>query len=188
LVAQAVRFENSEVSIDDALDGLHFADEGAPVWLLLSPRTLCNDRRKPIAAKFIDAWVRCLVASACGLFVPGVIVSADATLNIKPLPTDEAEAHLRVLMRASREGSTAALPLACKTGMALVGGSSEVAAVYDGGFNRRGEVEDMSLSRLYPDFEALSAEGRFAGFAELLYGPVQRWVNEHITVRLHEPR
>jgi exodeoxyribonuclease V gamma subunit len=174
------------VSIDDVLDGLHFADEGAPVWLLLSPRRLCNDKHKPLADRFIDAWVRCLVTSACGLLVPGVIVSADATLRIEALPTEQAETTLRVLLQAWREGLMAPLPLACKTALALVGGSSDVAAVYDGGFNRRGEVQDMSLSRLYPDFEALSADGRFAELADLLYGPVQRWVNGHVAVQAHE--
>jgi exodeoxyribonuclease V gamma subunit len=182
LTAQPMRFEHAGVSIDDVLDGLRCANEGAPVWLL---RT---DKHKPVADKFIDAWVRCLVASACGLSVPGVIVSADATLHIEAMPCDLAETTLRVLIEAWHEGVTAPLPLACKTAMALVVGSNDVAGVYDGGDNRRGEVEDMSLSRLYPDFEALSADGRFAGLATSLYGPVQRWVNEHITVQPRAPR
>jgi exodeoxyribonuclease V gamma subunit len=188
LTAQPMRFEHAGVSIDDVLDGLRCASEGAPVWLLLSPRKLCTDKHKPVADKFIDAWVRCLVASACGVSVPGVIVSADATLHIEAMPCDLAETTLRVLIEAWHEGVTAPLPLACKTAMALVGGSNDVAGVYDGGENRRGEVEEMSLSRLYPDFEALSADGRFAGLATSLYGPVQRWVNEHITVQAHAPR
>jgi exodeoxyribonuclease V gamma subunit len=187
LPAQPMHFKHAGVSIDDVLDGLHFADEGAPVWLLLSPRKMCTDRHEAVADKFIDAWVRCLVAGACGLSVPGVIISADATLHIQALPSDQAEAALRGLIDAWREGVTAPLPVACKTALALVGGRRDVAGVYDGGDNIRGEVEDMSLSRLYPDFEALSADGRFSAFATSLYGPLQRWVNEYITVQPHEP-
>ena len=50
-----------------------------------------------------------------------------------------------------------------------------------------GEVEEPCLARMFPDHEALTADGRFAALAERLFGPLLGWVRTHVTFEPHEP-
>ncbi|MEO7854754.1 MAG: exodeoxyribonuclease V subunit gamma, partial [Rubrivivax sp.] len=159
---------------------------GAPVWLQLSARKLVNDRNTPIAERLIELWLRSLLAGTCGRALPCHVVSLGATLHIEPMPIDAAEATLNTVLQAWHEGMDSPLPLACATALALLAGASDVAATYEGGFNRRGEVEDMALARLFPDFEALTADGRFPALAERVYGPLLRWSRDNVSVQRHE--
>ncbi|MGS0756063.1 hypothetical protein ACVBEH_16280 [Roseateles sp. GG27B] len=164
------------------------------VWLELSPSRLCSDPKKllPRADRLLTAWVRMLAASACGEAVLGLLVGRDATVKINPLPQDEAQALLADLMRAWLEGMNEPLPFAAKTALAQVMDESKAAAAYDGasftpsGSDRPGgEVEEASLARLFPDFAALSADGRFAAYAQRLYGPINDWIQRCVTLELH---
>ena len=49
----------------------------------------------------------------------------------------------------------------------------------------RGEVEDASLARCYPDFEALCADGRFEHLAQTLYAALAEWVATHVDATPH---
>jgi exodeoxyribonuclease V gamma subunit len=182
-------FEHAGVVFADALTGLRVAPDepGAPVWLELLPGRLCADTRRGTVRPeaLIAAWLRTLAASAVGLPVQGVLVGRDATVTVGPLPDREAQATLALLLQAWREGMAAPLPLACRTALALAGGASDVATVYDGGPYQRGEVEDTCLARVFPDFEALSADGRFVGLARQLYGPLLEWARDGVTLELH---
>jgi exodeoxyribonuclease V gamma subunit len=134
--------------------------------------------------------VRTLVASTCGIFVQGVIVGRDATVTVNPLPADEAAAALATLMRTWREGMTAPLPLASKTALAWGAGAGDVAVVYEGSSyprgGARGEVEEACLSRMFPDYASLRADGRFDDLAARLFGPILEWVRVHVTVSPHD--
>ncbi len=194
---ELVHFEWDGVVLDDWLAGLKTAPavgaEIARVWFDLSPSRLCLDPKKQTvrADKLIGAWVRTLVASACGISATGVVVGRDATVTVNPLPVDDARATLAVLMQVWQSGMAEPLPLACKTGLALMRGAPDVAGVYDGGAFQNGagggEVADACLSRQFPDFEALAADGRFADMAERVYGPVMQWIDAQVTLVLHEP-
>ena len=91
-------------------------------------------------------------------------------------------------MQAWRDGMASPLPLAARTALALLAGGDPV-GVYEGrSFPRGGmpaEGDEPCLARLYPDFESLAVDGRFGAAAEALFGPMQRWIDGHATVRLH---
>ena len=190
---EPLRFDQDGMTLDDWLDGLRFAlgqpDQPARrVWLALMPSKLCASvKQKTVRADMlITAWVRTVAASACGCPMHGVIVGRDGTVTVNPLPADDAVDALAALMHAWREGMSAPLPLASKTALALVAGVNDVAAVYEGGQYRRGEVEEACLSRMFPDYESLSADGRIGELAERLFGPLFRWVTTQVSLELHD--
>jgi exodeoxyribonuclease V gamma subunit len=184
-----LRFECDGVVLADALAGLRAAPEPSalPLWLDLLPSRLCLDarRRSVRPERLIGPWVRALAAGACGVPVQGVLVGRDATLTIRPLAAAAAAATLAALLRAWREGMEAPLPVALRTALASLGRAGDVAAVYEGGPYQRGEVEEPCLARAYPDFEALDAQGRFAGCAARLYGPLLQWIEDQVTLQPH---
>ena len=161
------------------------------IWLQLLPSALCADPKKGTLRVhgLIAAWVKTLVASACACPVQGVIVARDATVTVNPLPQHEAQALLQDLLLAWRDGMASPLPLASRTGLALLTGVNDVAAVYEGagfaGSSPPGEVQDACLARLYPSFDALAADGRFAALAERLLGPLLHWAQTAVTLVLH---
>ena len=184
---EPLRVEFGGVLLDDWLHGLQ-ASDGQRVVLELVPSRLCaNAKQKTVIAdKLVTAWVRMLAACACGCPVMGLIVGRDATVTVMPVPEDEAKAHLDTLMQTRCEGMAEALPLACKTALALVAGVNDVSGVYEGGMFRRGEVEEACLARMFPDYESLTADGRFADLAQRLFGPLHRWAATQVTLELHE--
>ena len=186
----ALRYTQGGLAIDDWLDGLRAApaQAGLPVWLELSASRFC-DRQAVRPDKLITGWIRTLVSSACGTPARGVIVGRDASVTLEPLPTEQARAALDTLLQAWREGLAGPLPLACRTGFALLSGSDAVASVYEGSRYPRdamgGEVDDPCLARLYPDFESLSADGRFADLADRLLQPIAAWARHGVSFERH---
>ena len=190
-----LRFAQQDLLLADWLDGLQTTPQAEQlVWLELSPSRLCTDLKnlQPRADRLLIAWVRMLAASACGEAVLGLLVGRDATVKINPLPQELAHDLLADLMRAWLEGMHEPLPVAAKTALALVKEVRDVAAVYDGasftpsGSDRPGgEGGEASLARLFPDFAALSADGRFAAYAQRLYAPINDWIQTCVTLELH---
>lgn len=176
-------------SFDDWLADLHCADIGAQrVWFELLPSRLClNEKALSVRPeRLTEAWVRMLAASACGVPVRGVLVGQDATLTLDPLPQGQAQTLLADLLLAWQEGMAEPLPLALNTGLAWVTGKPDVAPVYEGGpFLERAEGDEPCLARLFPDFAALSADGRFELLAQRLYGPLQEWAVSNTVLVLH---
>nr|MBP8862454.1 hypothetical protein [Ottowia sp.] len=44
------------------------------------------------------------------------------------------------------------------------------------------EATDLAWARFFPDFAALSADGRFAHYVEALYAPLVAWVAQSVQV------
>ena len=193
-VNEPLRFTRDALVLDDWLDGLQApAGQTDPrVWLELTSSKLCADPKRGTVRpdKLISAWVRTLVASACGIHVQGVIVGRDATVTVNPMPAEDAEAALEALMQAWQEGMTAPLPLPSRTALAMARGADDVAAVYEGGSFPRGgfagEGKEACLARMYPDYESLCADGRFTDLAQRLFAPVIQWIDACVTLELHE--
>lgn len=183
-----LRFEHAGAVIDDWLDGLRQPGDmsGDLVGMLLIPSRLCakDKARAPRPDKLIDAWVRALVASACGVAVRGLLVGRDALLTLEPMDPATAREHLEALIDAYQIGMRRPLPVACRTAFDLLA-DKEPEATYEGGPFLNGEVEEPSLARVYPDFEALTASGEFEAWAQQLYEPVFRWVKERVQRDLH---
>ena len=72
-----------------------------------------------------------------------------------------------------------------RSAVALVTESGDPEGVYEGGFMRSAESEDPCWSRLYADYEALTADGRFEALAKEVWGRVNAWATLHVTVTLH---
>ena len=174
------------VLLEDWLDQLRARPNGMPVWLELTPSKLLQDAKKRTlrADKLLLPWVRSLAAAASGVVVHGVLVGRDATLQIEPMEADAARATLADVLRIWRQGMEGPLPLALRTGLALVAGG-DAAAAYEGGFQREGEVAEPCLARMYPDFDALTDDGRFEGLAQSVCGPLAQWVATQVHATPH---
>lgn len=184
---EVLLFGHGDLQLEDWLDGLRQCADGR-AWLKLDPTVFVNKQKQLRADKLLSAWVQQLAASACGLAIGGVIVGRDAVLQLGMLEQDAAQAALRELIDAWRAGMQAPLPLACQTALASLAENGNPRQVYEGGFNSNGEVgRDPGLARLYPDYAALTADSRFAEFAERLFLPLQNWLNEQVTFTIHDP-
>ncbi|MBT9492000.1 MAG: exodeoxyribonuclease V subunit gamma [Paucibacter sp.] len=182
-------------AFDDWLTDLHSQDLGGQrLYFELLPSRLClNEKTGSVRPeRLLEAWVRMLAASACGLPLRGVLVGQDATVTVEPLPQEQAQALLTDLLAAWKEGMeegmAAPLPLALKTGLAEVSGNGDPALIYEGGpFQATAENAEACLARQFPDFAALTADGRFAALAQRLYGPLYEWVLANAKLELHQP-
>jgi exodeoxyribonuclease V gamma subunit len=155
-------------------------------WLQLDPGKLLEKAKKPVARhdKLLGPWVRSLAIAASGVSAHGVLVGRDGVLDISPMPQNEAQETLRLLLSIWREGMNAALPLPPKTALAWLT-QKDAASQYDGGYMISGEVDEPCLARMFPDFEALSADGRFDALAQQVYAPLLLWASAHVRARFH---
>ena len=187
LAAKApLRFAQDEVTLDDWLDGMRrsASDPAVQTWVELVPSRLCTDTKVPELRpeQLISAWVRSLVASACGVAVHGIVVGRDCRVTITPMDQTVALATLSTLLNGWCEGMARPLPVALLTALALLQ-EKDASKVYDGnGAFARAEGEEACLARCYPDYEALRADAQFEVWAERLYRPVLEWADAHVHV------
>jgi len=138
-----------------------------------------------MGSKLVAAWLRCLASAACGVPADGVLVGLDAVLHVGPPDAAQAQATLRDLMRACRDGTTGErpLPTAVRTGLAFLADPTQARAAFEGGHpGATGEGHEACLARLYPDFAALEAEPGFETATRRLYEPYARWLAAHVVV------
>jgi exodeoxyribonuclease V gamma subunit len=152
----------------------------------LLPGKLLDKRARPIAKadKLLGPWVRSLALAASGLSVHGVLVGRDGVLDIAPMPQDEARATLAMLLSLWLAGMNTPLPLPPKTALAQLANKNP-ATSYEGGYMQSGEVDEPCLARMFADFEALSADGRFQDLAQQVYAPLLQWARQHVSARFH---
>ena len=191
---QRLHFAQDGLVLEDWLDDLRVPDrdgEAVPVWLELQARALLDNRKQVRPASVLQPYLRSLVAAACGVAVQGIVVARDATLVLRPMPPGEALAQLQTLLQVWQSGQDSPLPLPLKTALAAAAAAgaaagedlARVEAVYEGdGFADAGEVADACWARIYPDFEALLADGRFAPLAEAVHAPLLAWLAEHVSI------
>jgi exodeoxyribonuclease V gamma subunit len=130
---------------------------------------------QPRGDKLIGPWLRQLAAAATGHPVSGYLVARDAVVAMAPLDPELARTELAALVALWRQNLDQPLPVACKTALALLR-NGDPRATYDGGFQVGGEVDDLCLARLWPDFAAFSASGEWLQISQALYGPLTRWL------------
>ncbi|MES3025961.1 MAG: exodeoxyribonuclease V subunit gamma [Pseudomonadota bacterium] len=177
----AVSLAFDGVLLEDWIDKLRTSD-GQAVWLMQSSSKALDKKGRPRGDKLIGPWLRQLAAAAGGHEVTGYLVARDAVVTLAPLEQGAARQALADLVRLWRANLDEPLPTACKTALALLQGG-DPRAIYDGGFDMTGEVADLCLARLWPDFAALAAGGAWQTTAEELYGPLVQWLGEHVEVR-----
>ena len=183
---QRLRVEVDDVVLDDWLDGLQ-SDGTTTAWLRVRPSLLKSKEGPELRAdKLIDAWLRVLVASACGFQATGFLIGCDVTLRFAGLDREVAEKILRDLLDTWRLGMNEPLPLPSRSAIALVRGK-DARSEYESSRDKRGDDAEPCLQRCFPDFAALAADGRFASLAELVYRPLLDWVDEGVEVVAREP-
>lgn len=130
--------------------------------------------------KLLPAWLRALAAAAGGVPVHGALVAGDALVRWAPMDQGPARRALAQVLELWRGQALAdaPLPLPLKTALAqALGGPAQLA--YEGAGasqGARGEAEDPAWQRFYPDFEALSADGRLDALALQVHAPLAEWV------------
>ena len=193
---QSLRFQAGQVLLEDWLDPLRqapgLAEEAErtqlpqSAWLVLEPGRLLEDSPKATARvdKLLLAWVRSLASAASGVGAQGVLVGRDGVLDIAPMPPAEASAMLTTLLALWQEGMKAPLPLPPRTALAWLAGKDALAH-YEGTPMQRGEREEPCMARVFPDFAALSADGRFEALAHSIHAPLLAWAGQYVTARHH---
>lgn len=185
---QRLHFAQDGLVFEDWLDDLRVPDrdgEAVPAWISLQARALLGARGEVRPASVLLPYLRSLVAAACGVQVQGIIVARDATLALRPMPAGEAMAQFQTLLQVWQAGQDSPLPLPLKTALAAAGGEDLARAetAYEGdGFAQAGEADDACWARLYPDFDALTADGRFAPLAEAVHAPLLAWLADQVQV------
>ncbi|MDO8777992.1 MAG: exodeoxyribonuclease V subunit gamma [Burkholderiaceae bacterium] len=194
---QSVRLQAAGVVLEDWIDhlcrGESLADSTpgvtaglATAWLELDPGKLLEKAKKPAARldKLLGPWVRSLAIAAGGVSAQGVLVGRDGVVEITPMPRDEAQNTLSMLLAFWLQGMNAALPLPPKTALAWLA-DRDAASQYEGGYMQTGEVDESCLARMFPDFDALTDDGRFEALAQQVYEPLLLWATQHVTARFH---
>jgi exodeoxyribonuclease V gamma subunit len=169
------------IRLEDWIDKLH-SDGEQTAWLDINPgKVLAKVKSKdvPRADKLIHAWLRQLAAAAAGYSVTGYIVARDRLLVLAPLEQEHSQRTLEHLVSLWRAGMDSPLPTACRTALQLLAGGDPRSA-YDGGYQGFGEAGDACLARLWPSFEALSAEPDWENCSRQLYGPLHEWVESGV--------
>jgi exodeoxyribonuclease V gamma subunit len=167
------------------------SDSGNSVWIGSSASRIMtklkkSGRRDPRYDKLVDAWLRLVVATACAgphdPPVQAILLGRDACLKLAAPAQDDAIAVLRHLLQAWRDGMAEPLPCVCKTAIAQVLQEREIETYEGSDFGGGlGDVREPCLARVYPDYDALTADGRSLHYAELLFGPLLAWTADHVT-------
>ena len=184
---ERLHFSHAGVVLEDWLEPLWLPAQQAPavlpVWVLMDPRDVLDAKRQPRRDRLLPVYVRSLVAAACGVEVQGMVVGRDACLHVQAMDADEARAALQALLALWLQGLQQPLPLPFKTGLALaMGDALGAAAAYEGGYKHRGECEDMSWQRLFPDYDSLAADGQLEALAQQVYLPMHAWCGSSVAV------
>ena len=172
-------------ALEDWIDGLRQGAEGAAgagvaLRLELGASRLLQGRQVRVD-RLLGTWVRMLGAAAAGLRAEGYLLGPDVALHWSALEPSAARERLAELLRAWRLARLQPLPWAPRSAIEHLRGKPARVA-YEGSRHARGEREDPCLARLYPDFDALRADGRFESFARQLFQPVCDWAQARLRV------
>jgi exodeoxyribonuclease V gamma subunit len=176
----AVGIAFGDVLLEDWIDKLRSSDVET-AWMMQVSSKVLDKKGMARADKLIGPWLRQLACAAAGAQVTGYLVARDARVTLAALDPEAARADLAQLVALWRRNLDQPLPVACKSAFALLLGA-DARTAYEGGFEQSGEVDDLCLARLWPDYAALSADTAWPQTAQALYGPLARWVDQHVTV------
>ena len=185
----AVGLDLSGVRLEDWIDKLRIGSddgEGGTAWLAQMSSRVTDKQGNARADKLVAAWLRQLACAAMDQPVKGLLVARDALVTMAPLEPVAARATLAELVALWRRNLDAPLPVACKSALALLQGS-DARAVYDGGFQISGEVQDAALARLWPEYAALAAQPNWPLCAQQLYGPLTEWISSSVRTEALSP-
>ena len=182
---QALHLAHQGIVLDDWLDGLRQRHAAAPpVRISLSASKVLlgeGNKAQPRADKLLTPYLHSLAAAACGIALEQWLIGHDACLHIAATDPAEATSALHAWLATWQAGQAQPLPLPCKTALAQAT-NGKPWETYDGSHHSDGEATDLAWARFFPDFAALSADGRFAHYVEALYAPLVAWVAQSVQV------
>jgi len=181
----AVSLDFDGIALEDWIDKLR-TGAGQTAWLMQISSKVLNKQGGARGDKLIVPWLRQLASAAVGRPLTGYLVARDAMLTMAPLEPQPARAQLAALVALWRRNLDQPLPVACKSALALLQGG-DPRTTYEGGFELSGEVDDLCLARLWPDFASLSAGGQWALLAQDLYGPLADWIEHQVAIAALDP-
>ncbi|UUZ57381.1 hypothetical protein LP419_36465 [Massilia sp. H-1] len=176
----AVSLEFDGVVLEDWIDKLRTGG-GETAWLMQISSKVLDKKGAPRGDKLIAPYLRQLASAATGQSVTGYLVARDAIVTMAPLLQDGARAQLAALVALWRHNLDQPLPVACKTALAMLQGG-DPRSTYEGSFELSGEVADLCLARLWPDFAGLLADGQWSAVSADLYGGLADWLAQHVAV------
>lgn len=150
-------------------------------------RLLHGDKAQPglsdlRASQLVPDWLAQLALAAADQPAALLRLAPDAVVEADAIAPQAARALLAELVQAWREGAsaqaTAPWPTAVATGLAALASpdSPERARAIFEADHAGAESREPHMARLYPDFEALCADGRFARASIRLYAPLAQWL------------
>ena len=185
----------SATALDDWIEPLRRAGDGRVAALQRSAsrvlqRTAASRPPRLRPEKFVTCWLQALAAAASGAQVHGVLVARDATVTWPPMDAALARRVLADVLALWQQHlqADAPTPLPLATALAQAQGF-DAAKTYEGADNDAGapgEATEPEWERFYPDFETLSADGRFQHGAALLHAPLAEWVATQLKITRHE--
>lgn len=182
---QNLHFAHQGVVLDDWLDGLRQNSAASPpVGLLLMPNNLLLGEGEKATVRLhtlLPVYLRSIAAAACGKALALWIVGRDACLHIAAQERASAASALQAWLAAWHAGQDQPLPLPVKTALAQVTGQSAWKA-YEGDFSSPGEATELEWARFFPDFAALTDDGRFTAGADTLYAPLVAWGAQSVNI------
>lgn len=131
--------------------------------------------------KLLGSWVMASLAALQPEPVQVVVVARDVTLTWQPRGRDEAMSTVAAWLQAWVRHTQQPLPVTARTALtflAVRANKDEQAAcvkaaeLYDGGYDAGEKDRQPSLSRQFPDFDALWQDGEFVHWADVLYQPM----------------
>ncbi len=180
----ALSLDFDGIHLEDWIDKLR-VDGGQTAWLLQMSSKVMDKKGGARGDKLIVPWLRQLAGAAVGRSVTGYLVARDAVVTMAPLEPARSRDVLGTLVDLWRRNLDQPLPVACKTALAMLQ-QGDARTIYEGGFELSGEVEDLCLARLWPDFSALLASGQWAATSEALYGPLAQWLRDDVLLEAHD--
>ncbi|SHG67802.1 exodeoxyribonuclease V subunit gamma [Massilia sp. CF038] len=176
----AVTLEFDGVHLDDWIDKLR-SGAGETAWLLQISSKVLDKKGAARGDKLIGPWLRQLASAAVGQPVTGYLVARDAVVTMAPLDPEQSRRQLASLVALWRANLDQPLAVACKTALVTLQGG-DARSTYEGSFELTGEVADLCLARLWPDFASLCAGGQWAALSEALYGALAQWLAEDLAI------
>ncbi|HZX30691.1 MAG TPA: exodeoxyribonuclease V subunit gamma, partial [Rhodocyclaceae bacterium] len=173
-------FSHGGLQLEDWLGRLRRNPAGERALVVSMARNV-KKKNDILYHRLLTQWVSHLAACAVGLNLTSVLVAADETLTFPPMDEEAAREALGALMSGWLAGMCAPLPVAPRTAFQWLGkianGEDAAAAsarsAYEGNdYQSLGECGYCPyLTRQYPSFGALAADGQFASWAQALYAP-----------------
>lgn len=189
---QHLRFTHAGTVLEDWVGPLYRLREATPAlpqmqWVGLVPMALTEPGKpdKPRASMLLQPWLMSLLASAAGHPIATRLMGLDATLLGQPIEPQVASRHLQILLDLWEAGSAEPLPLPFKTAWAYCQDVQLGRKAYEGDYNKPGEGQEPCLHRVFPDFESLVSDGRFAVLACQLIPALQEWSDQSVSVIAH---